>query len=177
MNEMTEWRDVVGFEGLYQVSDCGGIRSLPRSIGSAWGATRPHPGQTMTPVLDKDGYPRVVLRVNGEHYTRKVHRLVCEAFNGPPNILHREVDHIDGNRANADASNLRWVSRGENAGKRHRAGGRGETIANSILTAGAVIEIRKARGTQSAKSLAQQFGVSHYAIYDVWKGRRWQHVA
>jgi hypothetical protein len=170
-----EWRDVPGFAGYYEVSNLGRVRSLSRAIRTAYGATKFHEGRVMVPVPDKDGYPRVVLRVDGKHQTRRVHRLVCEAFNGPPNILHRNVDHIDGDRANAHAANLRWVSHAENMHFRHRkTGTRGEKIGGSKLTELAVREIRN--GRCPAKQLAEKFGVSVYAIYDVRNGRRWAHV-
>jgi hypothetical protein len=170
-----EWRDVAGFEGFYQVSNLGRVRSLSRTIRSSYGKTRTHAGRVMTSVVDKDRYPRVIFRIDGKHYTRKVHRLVCEAFNGPSDILHPEVDHLDGDRTNACASNLRWVSHGENMVTR-AFDSRGEKNGSARLTAADVIAIRKCRGAQSAKNLAQQYGVSNHAIYDVWSKRRWSHV-
>jgi hypothetical protein len=176
MGASETWLPVVGFEGFYEVSDLGRVRSLTRRVRSPRG-TRLHTGQVMTPVIDRDGYPRVILRVDGKHYTRKIHRLVCRAFNGPPNALHREVDHIDANRANATAQNLRWVSRGENAYfTRGRVGALGERNGNAKLTRDAVSQIKLKRGIVSGATLAAAFGVSPYAIYDIWRGRRWAHV-
>jgi hypothetical protein len=169
-----EWRDVPGFSGFYEVSSAGRVRSLPRMLRSRHG-TRRHSGQVLGVVPDKDGYPRVTLRVDGQYYTRKVHRLVAEAFHGDKkNALHCEVDHIDGDRANATASNLRWVSRGENHHFR-RISGRASKTHTSALTEQAVAEIRSTPihyGT--ATSLAKKFGVPRAAVYDVLRGRTWR---
>jgi hypothetical protein len=160
-----DWRGAPGFEAYYQVSSLGRVKSL-RS------------GAVMTPVPDKDGYPRVIFRINGKHYTRKVHRLVCEAFNGPPNALHNQVDHIDADRANAKAVNLRWVSRGENLHFcRYRLGPDGRRTGNVILDDDAVREIRSGLGAILAKDLAEKFGVTAWTIYSVWKRKRWGHVS
>src|SRR5262245_5051542 len=99
------WLPVVGYEGLYEVSDDGRVRSLHnRTLGLA-----------LPPFLDEDGYPRVHLNREGRRRNRRIHRLVAEAFHARHrNILHNEVAHLDGSRTNACASNLKWVSKAEN---------------------------------------------------------------
>lgn len=168
---MEEWRAIVGFEGSYEVSNLGRVRSLDRMINMAHGAKRSHRGRVLQPVYDKDGYPRVMLRVDGAYAKRGVHRLVCEAFHGPGTILHREVDHIDRDTSNARAENLRWVSRGENHSHRRLRN------PNAALTRDAVIEIKatpKRRGLATA--LARKFDVPPAAIYDVLRGGTWRTV-
>jgi hypothetical protein len=169
-----EWRAVPGFSGVYEVSNAGRVRSLSRMIRSRHG-TRRHRGRVLGVVLDKDGYPRVILRVDGRYYTRKVHRLVAEAFHGDKkNALHCEVDHIDGDRANAASSNLRWVSRGENHHFR-RISGRASKTHTSPLTETAVAEIRATPMRYGiATSLARKFGVPRAAVYDVLRGKTWK---
>lgn len=155
------WRPIAGFEEYYAVSVYGEVYSFRL-------------GRRMKACPDRDGYPRVILRVGGKHYTRKVHRLVAEAFHGDKkNALHRHVDHIDGNRANADATNLRWVSPGENHHFR-RLSGRASKRRESPLTEEQVRAIRttpKRYGVVTA--MAKQFGVPRQAIYDVLRGRTW----
>jgi hypothetical protein len=97
---MTEelWLPCPGYEGLYEVSSLGKVRS-PRKI--------------MVGVKDSAGYPTVQLYREGVGTRFKVHRLVCEAFNGPCPEGH-ECGHLDGSRDNAAASNLAWITRSEN---------------------------------------------------------------
>ena len=94
-----EWRSVIGYEGLYEVSSCGQIKSLRK-------------GALLTP-HKINGYYVVRLCKNGKMKNHKVHRLVAIAF-----ILNPEnkafVDHIDTNRSNNRVENLRWVTRQEN---------------------------------------------------------------
>ena len=70
-------------------------------------------GKFLSPVLDKDGYQVVVLSNNGITTTMKVHRLVAKAFNKNPEN-NQLVDHIDNNRTNNKADNLRWVTSSQN---------------------------------------------------------------
>lgn len=97
-----EWRAVPGYAGLYEVSDLGRVRSFYRDR------------RVLRPCLDKDGYPLVSLNRDGVRKTHVLHKIVCRAFHGEPNVLHREVAHLDGVRGNCSAANLRWVSRIEN---------------------------------------------------------------
>lgn len=157
------WRGVDGFESFYEVSNLGRVRSIRADA-------------LMTPVPDKDGYPRVILRIDGKHYTRKVHRLVCEAFNGPPTALHHEVHHIDNDRSNACADNLRWVSRRENMHRDQGFNTAGEQNGFSRLTEGSVRRIYRNKESMSAKELAAIFGVKPCTVYEIWSGKRWPSV-
>lgn len=114
-----EWRDVVGYEGKYQVSNFGRIKSLPYKIeyinkyGNKTTTTnRPqllHPTRVGRGWENGDGYLSVPLSGN----RRLVHRLVAEAF--IPNPKKKpQVNHIDGDKHNNHISNLEWCSREEN---------------------------------------------------------------
>lgn len=107
-----QWRPVVGYEGIYEVSDHGRVRSLDRfnHIG------RRYRGRVLRPSTDRGGYQRVVLSQNGNCKTAKIHSLVLEAFVGPrPDGLH--VCHGDSNPANNHLSNLRYATQSENQGR------------------------------------------------------------
>lgn len=100
------WKDVVGHEGLYQVSNLGRVKSLPRN------------GTILTekiikPHLLKSGYLQVELSKNNKMHGYRVHRLVAESF-----VLNPEqkecVNHIDGDKTNNKVENLEWVTRSEN---------------------------------------------------------------
>ena len=103
MTENEVWKDVVGYEGQYQVSDIGNVRSVARkdSIGRKCG------GVTLRPSHDKYGYLRVTLCKNSKLNTKLVHRLVAQAFVPNPNG-YSEINHRDENKVNNELSNLEW---------------------------------------------------------------------
>lgn len=106
-----EWRDVVGCEGCYEVSNLGRVRGVARTLkdGRCW---KP---RVMKLIKHPAGYLQIRLSsANGIKNTYKVHRLVAMAFIPNPNNLP-QIDHIDGNRANNTAENLRWCTAGENS--------------------------------------------------------------
>ena len=109
MTENEVWKDVIGFEGLYRVSDKGNVRSVARkdSIGRKCG------GRMLKPGYDKDGYLRVNLCKNGKQKTRFIHRLVAGAFVPNPNG-YSEINHRDENKVNNYANNLEWCTREHN---------------------------------------------------------------
>lgn len=107
-----EWRPVVGFEGYYEVSDTGLIRSIDRYIEHR-GRMKWIPGRLMSLQKSKRGYYLVQLSKNGSIKDMKVYRAVADAFIPNPDNKP-EVDHIDGDKSNNNASNLRWVTHLEN---------------------------------------------------------------
>ncbi len=111
------WRQVVGYENLYEVSSCGLVRSLPRVVNqkNAFGtlSTIQYKGKVLTPREDKDGYLTITLSQQGESRTRKVHRLVAQAFINNPLCLE-EVNHKDFNKTNNKECNLEWISTVDN---------------------------------------------------------------
>lgn len=103
----TEWRPIPGYEGTYEVSALGNVRSLTRtSRGRTW------PTRILRAWLAA-GYPQVTLVQNGVRTRRHVHTLVGEAFHGP-RPHGAVIRHLDGNRTNNRADNLRWGTVQEN---------------------------------------------------------------
>lgn len=106
-----EWRPVLGYEGLYEVSELGRIRRLTFVNGTT-NHTYPTP-RVIPPKAKGRGYVSVNLHRDGRSSTRTVHRVVAEAFHGPkPDGT--ECAHLNGVRHDNRAVNLRWVSRKEN---------------------------------------------------------------
>lgn len=110
------WKDVVGYEGLYQVSNIGRVKSLDMILPYERHnkkATRIRRGKLLTFSKTNSGYLRVIMANNGIHKLILVHRLVAQAF--IPNQLNkREVNHINGNKTDNRVENLEWVSSSEN---------------------------------------------------------------
>lgn len=107
------WKDVVGFEGHYQVSNLGNVRSLPRLRLSRGGSFAPVKGKMLVPQLKKDGYFRVHLRKDEINTYPSVHRLVAQAF--LDNSENKPcVNHKDGVKVNNTVDNLEWCTVSEN---------------------------------------------------------------
>lgn len=113
-----EWLPVHGFEGAYEVSDWGRVRSLDRIITTKAGIKQRHQGRVLTPAADRSGHLNVNL---GPGKKLLVHRLVLEAFIGP-SPEGQECCHNDGDPTNNNLANLRWDTRSENVldSVRHR---------------------------------------------------------
>lgn len=97
-----EWMPVAGFEGLYEISNFGNVKSL---CAGRWGYTI-----MRKPVPDKDGYLTVNLKKNGKYKSAKIHRLVAQAFLENPNDFP-EVNHKDEDKTNNRVDNLEWCTR------------------------------------------------------------------
>lgn len=112
-----KWKSIRDYEGYYEVSDAGYVRSLDRIIPDKTTHTKRLKGKMMklTPSVgrDGDGYLVVNLRKNHTSSVRLVHRLVAEAFLPNPNDLDT-VNHKDGNKRNNDVSNLEWATYSDN---------------------------------------------------------------
>ena len=109
-----EWRDIKGYEGRYQVSNMGRVKSLERIVASKSGSKRTIQGRILKLETKRTGYLRVKLYdSSGKMKNFLVHRLVCEAFHENPEDKPC-VNHIDENKANNAAINLEWCTHKEN---------------------------------------------------------------
>jgi hypothetical protein len=119
MEEM--WRSVKGFDGKYEVSNLGNVRSVDREVPARNGHTRKFKGRTLKPcTTTTTPYLYVNLTDKKKH---SIHRLVAEAFLEKKEE-EKEVDHIDGNPKNNKVDNLEWVTRGENLERSYTVCGR-----------------------------------------------------
>lgn len=175
---MTEqWKDIEGYEGIYQVSDQGRVRSLDR-VGVARQRLK---GKVLKPGTNRNGYCYVILckKLTVKHHA--VHRLVALAFLGPDR--ERQVNHKSGKKTDNQALNLEWVTAKENM--RHSmevlgnsSGRKGEAHSQVKLTANQVREIRRlyASKDHSQYNLAKLFGVHRSTIEHIVTRRTWKHV-
>ena len=108
------WRDVKGYEGLYQVSDQGRVKSLKRKFIDKIGRERYVKECILKSVIDRYGYLLVSLYAGGKQKRHTVHRLVCEAFH--ENLDNKpQVNHINEIKTDNRASNLEWATARENS--------------------------------------------------------------
>ena len=117
-----EWRDVAGYEGLYQVSDQGRVKSLERKGRKS--------ERILKPGVVGGGYLMVVLCAGGKQKMHKVHRLVCQSFHENPENKP-EVNHINEDKTDNRACNLEWSTAKENCNH----GTRNERMAKGIAKA------------------------------------------
>lgn len=103
------WEDIEGYEGTYQVSNQGRVRSLDRHIIYNTGVKRFHKGKILTPEIDRYGYERVDLRESGKHNKQFVHRIVAKAFIPNPEE-HPVINHKNEQPTDNRVSNLEWCT-------------------------------------------------------------------
>ena len=112
---MEIWKDIKGYEGIYQVSSYGQIRSLDRfsRYKGRDDKNRIEKGKAKHPTQTNKGYLKITLFKNGKGETREIQRIVAETFIDNP-FCKDQVNHIDGNKTNNHVENLEWVTPREN---------------------------------------------------------------
>lgn len=170
------WRPVVGYEGLYEVSNLGRIKALARFVNGRWGQPHPVKERVMRPYTDR--YPMLLLYRENERKNVHVHRLVLEAWVGPrPKGL--VGCHNDGDRTNNAISNLRWDTLQANSDDIDRHGRRycGTAHHMSKLKPANVRAIRRklANGVRPT-AIAKAYGVSTPSICSIRDGKSWKSV-
>lgn len=187
------WKDVVGYEGRYQVSDQGHVKTLTRKVYRSDG--RLHYVQREKILAGSpsgNGYPMVNLGSgSGKSAMKYVHELILQAFVGSRET-GMECRHLDGNRLNNWLGNLKWGTSKEQADDRRRHGtnvgnrGRtrgmhyncGEDAAKAKFTESDVREIRRvfAEGNHTFVSLSKVYGVHPTTINAIVKRKHWSYV-
>ena len=168
---MEEWKDIVGYEGLYQVSNLGNIKSFKRYIE----------GKLLIPKSDKDGYKEIGIRdITGKRTFKRIHRLVAEAFIPNPN-KYKFINHKDNNPTNNTVDNIEWCSIEYNNKYRFTNGNachKGEKHPMSSLTNEDVIRIAAIgnQNTHSEPIIAKLFNTTRSIVNKIRLKVRWQHI-
>ena len=172
------WKPVKGYEGLYEVSNTGKIKSLEKFVDSGK-CHRLFKEHLLKYGIDNKGYLRTNLAKCGINKTVKVHRIVAEAFILNPDNKP-QVNHIDGDKQNNNVNNLEWVNQSENMKHAYINGlksNKGSKNPASKLTREQVIYIRnnyKAKDKVfGAIPLALKFRVNRKTISRITTGRYW----
>lgn len=177
------WKDVKGYEGLYQVSSFGRVKHLESFQKNNANLNilnrRLERILKLVLVARKDGKPYFYLTLTkkGKQKMFSVHRLVAIVFIPNPQNK-KQVNHIDGNKLNNYVKNLEWATHDENA---YHAGvtglmPRGDSHIRSKLRSKDILEIRKLRGKITHEQIAKKFNVTRSCITSVMRGVTWKHI-
>ena len=170
-----QWAPAFGFEGLYEVSTEGRVKSLERTVFRSDGRCLTVKECILKPHCRKSGYLHVVLRKDNTAHTRTVHRLVLEAFVGlRPHGM--ECCHCNGVPNDNRLANLRWDTPLENGRDRkaHGTANQGFSNPKSLLTPAEIVAIRHAEGSNG--KVAAAFGINAETVRRIRKGIRWSFV-
>ena len=160
---MEEWRAVVGYEGKYEVSSFGNVRSSKGLLNGS---------------VKRNGYKQVILCFQRPIKHINIHRLVAVAFIPNPDNKP-QVNHIDGNKLNNNVTNLEWVTGSENSihschvlgKKQNPPHHKGERASRSKLTQEQADSIRNEYKTvQNYAVLGRKYGVDYKTISNIVKG-------
>lgn len=176
------WKEIEGYEGRYEVSTHGRVRSVTRYEFVKEGR-HPHPvtrrrnGRILNPTISNVGYHCVGLHHHDKKtVTRTIHRLVAKTFIANDDETLNEVNHIDGDQLNNEVINLEWSNRSLNAlhSTRILKKNIGEDNFQSKLTEEKILEIKELiQKGESQTVIGKLFGVTNHAIFRIQHGYNW----
>lgn len=176
MLDIEQWLPCPGFEGFYEVSSWGRVKGLRRMVGAGRGKLRVSRERILKLHPNRKGYPSIRFRIDGQAWTREVHRLVCTAFHGEP-PAGMEVAHADGVRNNPRADNLSWKTPAQNAADKERHG----TKRDGARHPGAKLSEERARlvyleslSDRPLRQIAESHGISEANVRRIRNGKLWK---
>lgn len=182
------WKNVIGYETFYQVSNFGNVRSLDRIVNKPNGVSYMRKGKLCVQSKSNLGYMTIGFTVNNIKVNKYVHRLVAEAFITNIND-YPQVNHIDCDKTNNRMYNLEWCTNSQNhihafkngLNKLHlyRVAYSGEQNTNSLLKEKQVLEIRQKYipYKYSAKKLSKEYNVSESCITHILNNTSWKEIS
>lgn len=172
---MEIWKEIVGYEGLYEISNLGRVKSLARKTGRRSFNEVIRKPKLWSMHNGKWTYHLIILCKARKKSTKKIHRLVAEAF--IPNPENKpEVHHIDFDTTNNRVENLKWTTHHENS--LHSVGryASGTRNGQSRFNVEDIRFIKQSQGNIGARNLAKIYGVCPWTIYHIWKGHTYKNV-
>jgi lambda repressor-like predicted transcriptional regulator len=168
LSQAEVWKPIPEWEGLYEVSNQGRVRSY----------TRWPEGRLLNPWLSTHGYPTVNLAFRGKSKRRGVHVFVAEAFIGP-RPKRNVINHKDSTPTNNYVGNLEYCTQRQNITHALRAGRMavGEKHRSAKLTEKTVRSMLELRGTKTQREIAEQFGVREKHVWKILQRKTWKHVS
>ena len=171
-----EWRDVVGFEGLYQVSNWGRCRRTSAASGTTI-------GRIIKPKRAgwKGSYLAFSLWVGNKGTQVYVHRAVIMAFVGAPPHSDFQVNHKDGNKHNNRLENLEWSTPFDNQHHRYDVLGKGQEGERNGSNKYSEAQIRRIfelfdSGQYTQRQIAEMVGIDYRYVNRIVKGAAWKHL-
>lgn len=170
-----EWRDIEGYEGMYQVSNLGNVRGLNRVDSTG----RKRKERILKPKVTSSGYHQAGLCKNSKVTNHLIHRLVAVAFIDNPDNK-KTVNHKDGCKSNNKLMNLEWLTASENNKHAFSVGlksAKGSKNSQSKFTEEDIpVIFRLYRQGLSQKKIADKFNVQQQSISKILNRQRFAHV-
>jgi len=167
------WKDILGYKGLYSISNCGKVKSFIKHNGTN--------ERILKPYKNNKGYLVVHLSKNDKRKLFKIHKLVLEAFVGPcpPGM---ESCHNNGNKENNFIGNLRYDTHKNNNRDKNKHGTmpdqRGSKNGNSLAKDCQVKEIKilLTEGKLNIREISEKCKISIHIVKDIKRNRTWKHI-
>lgn len=176
------WKPVLGYEGIYEVSNLGRVKSNEREVKNSNNSTRLIKSKILKPYTKEGRYKTVNLSINDLKKTQPIHRLVVEAFikKIKKGLV---VNHIDGDKHNNNLSNLEITTYSENNKHAHKLGLnyppklKGEDSGKTYFSEDDVLKIRELRGKGlTFNEISKEFNCSISTIANIVYRRTWKHI-
>lgn len=179
-NQEEIWKNVIGYEGYYKVSNLGNVKSLKGYLVTKAGVVKPRHEKIMSQTIKDNGYKTIMLTVDNIRKRFYVHRLVAIAFIKNPK-KKSEVNHLNCIKTDNRVCNLEWNTSNENKnhakknnliknGERHYAS---KLTENKVL---AIIRLHKINPKFNRLNLAKKLGVRDTTIHKVIVGKNWKNL-
>jgi len=177
---MEIWKDVLGYEGFYEVSNLGRVKSLPRVWYAGNTKALRRKGETIMKLyIDGGGYCQVDFSINCKHKRYSVHRVVASAFIDNPENKPC-VNHINSDRTDNRVENLEWVTYHENTKHAFKYGNmkKNKGIIHGMcrLTEEDVLKIRELEDVHPHETLAKMFNTGRRNVGYILSRKLWKHI-